>query len=115
MSEIHDNIQCHYIFFIGKVASNRSTDECGTTVCWAGLFIALASLASIWEKHQTPVIGHIKISRILRKKSCQTFGQIIDGYEYGYISIPRLPLPYYEQSQQSMWILSLSAPASWGH
>lgn len=38
-----------YIFLIGKDSSNPLTDDRGTTVCCAGLFIALASLASICE------------------------------------------------------------------
>jgi dihydroorotase len=36
-----------HIFLIGKDSSNPFTDEKGTTVCCAGLFIALACLASI--------------------------------------------------------------------
>lgn len=43
----------NYIFFTGKDASKSFTDEEGTTVCWAGLCIALASFASICEQYQS--------------------------------------------------------------
>lgn len=39
-----------YIFLIGKGSRNAFTDEKGTTVCCAGLFIALANLASIYQQ-----------------------------------------------------------------
>lgn len=42
-----ENTEKTYIFFMGRGSSIFVTDDKGTTVCWAGLFIPLANLASI--------------------------------------------------------------------
>ena len=46
-----------YIFFIGNDSSNLFTDEEGTTVCCAGLFMPLTSLASIYKFIYKPFIN----------------------------------------------------------